>query len=67
MAGRETERKEWGLPVAPILDVVLGTTREMLHRVDFLREFSLLCHLAVCCCCCFVTFLGFFSLGAAVT
>lgn len=35
MAGRERREKEWGLAVAPILDVVLGTTREMLHRVDF--------------------------------
>lgn len=45
MAGRERGKKEWGLAVAPILDVVLGTTREMLHRVDFLGELSSLCRL----------------------
>jgi hypothetical protein len=38
VAGRERRKKEWGLAVAPILDVVLGTTREMLHRVDFSGE-----------------------------
>lgn len=41
VAGREEEEKEWGLAVAPILEVVLRATREMLHRVDFLGEFFL--------------------------
>lgn len=45
--------KEWGLAVAPILDVldvVLGTTREMLHRVDSWGGSPILWSSAVCCC-----------------
>lgn len=66
VAGRERREKEWGLAVAPILDVVLGTTREMLHRVDFWGRSLPFCgrlRFAVV----FLNLLRFFTLGAAVT
>lgn len=63
MAGRERREKEWGLAVAPILEVVLGTTREMLHRVDFLGSSFYGLRFDVV----FTIHLGFFTLGAAVT